>query len=199
MDRMLSQESQPDVLDPCMDRPNIPPALREPEPGTSTGSSLPAGGSGGSAPGIGSEKALSGSRLSTGGSPDDKPSPDASASGRSPDDKPSPDTSASGRSQHSGRPGRRQKSRTSRTDESQPPLSAGSWFVTLMCMNIPVIGWFYLIILAFSKSAGAKKGFARAYILYKFIFLLITLAILAVAVHYGLEFLDKVLAYMEML
>lgn len=190
MDRMLSQESQPDVLDPRMDRPNIRPALREPEPGTSTGSSLPAGDTGGSAPGICSGKALSGSRLSDGGSPDDKPSPDASASGRSE------------RPEHSdrpGRPGRRQKSRTSRTDESLTPVSAGSWFVTLMCMNIPVIGWFYLIILAFSKSAGAKKGFARAYILYKFIFLLITLAILAVAVHYGLEFLDKVLAYMEML
>lgn len=86
-----------------------------------------------------------------------------------------------------------------RPAQAQAPVSVGSWFVTLMCMNIPVIGWIYLIILACSRSAGAKKGFAKAYLLYKFIFLLITLAILAVAVHYGLEVLDKVLAYMEML
>ncbi len=74
-----------------------------------------------------------------------------------------------------------------------------SWFVTLMCMNIPIIGWIYLIILACSPSKGPRRDFAKAYLLYKLVFLLISLAILAVAVHYGLEVLDKVLAYMEML
>lgn len=74
-----------------------------------------------------------------------------------------------------------------------------SWFVTFMCMNIPIIGWIYLLILAFSKDAGAKKDFARAYLIYKVVFLLITLAILAVFVHYGLILLDQLLAYMEML
>ncbi len=100
----------------------------------------------------------------------------------------------------SARRSRRQKSRTSKAPETPPAqVSAASWFVTLMCMNIPVIGWLYLIILAFSKSAGARRGFARAYLLYKFIFLLITLAILAVAVHYGMIYLDMLLSYMEML
>ena len=74
-----------------------------------------------------------------------------------------------------------------------------SWFVTLMCMNIPIIGWIYLIILACSPSKGPRRDFAKAYLLYKLVFLLISLAILAVAVHYWLEVLDKVLAYMEML
>lgn len=73
------------------------------------------------------------------------------------------------------------------------------WFVTFMCMNIPVIGWIYLIILAFSQSKGPRRDFAKAYLLYKLVFLLLSLAVLAVALHYGLELLDKILAYMEML
>lgn len=74
-----------------------------------------------------------------------------------------------------------------------------SWFVTFMCMNIPVIGWIYLLILALSPSMGPRRDFAKAYLLYKLVFLLLSLAIIAVALHYGLLFLDKLLAYMEML
>lgn len=105
----------------------------------------------------------------------------------------SPDTDTS----HKHR--KKKKSRASKAPQTFLPVSMGCWFVTLMCMNIPVIGWIYLLILACSRSAGARRSFAKAYLLYKFIFLLITLAILAVAVHYGLEIMDKVLAYMEML
>ena len=80
-----------------------------------------------------------------------------------------------------------------------PSVPVHRWFVTLMCMNIPIIGWFYLIILACSRSKGPRRDFAKAYLLYKLLFLLLSLAILAVALHYGLELLDQVLAYMEML
>ena len=73
------------------------------------------------------------------------------------------------------------------------------WFVTFMCMNIPIIGWIYLIVLAFSRSKGARRDFAKAYLLYKLVFLLISAAILAVAIHYGLELLDLLLSYMDML
>ena len=68
-----------------------------------------------------------------------------------------------------------------------------------MCMNIPVIGWLYLFVLALSPSKGPRRDFAKAYLLYKLVFLLLALAILAVAFHYGMEVLDKLLAYMEML
>lgn len=87
-----------------------------------------------------------------------------------------------------------------RAKKSKTPalVPVHSWFVTFMCMNIPLIGWLYLFILAFSAK-GPKKEFARAYILYKLVFLILALAILAVAFHYGMLFLDKVLAYMEML
>lgn len=92
---------------------------------------------------------------------------------------------------------RRKKTR-SKKSKTPALVPVHSWFVTLMCMNIPLIGWIYLFILAFS-SKGPKKEFARAYILYKLVFLILALAILAVAFHYGMLFLDRVLAYMEML
>lgn len=84
-------------------------------------------------------------------------------------------------------------------DDSNDSVPVHRWFVTFMCMNIPVIGWIYLLILAFSPSKGPRRDFAKAYLLYKLVFLLLSLAILAVALHYGLLFLDKLLAYMEML
>ncbi len=85
------------------------------------------------------------------------------------------------------------------TDAATVSVPVRHWFVTLMCMNIPIIGWIYLMILACSPSKGPRRDFAKAYLLYKLVFLLLSLAILAVAVHYGLEILDKLLAYMEML
>lgn len=92
-----------------------------------------------------------------------------------------------------GRPKKQDKKK-----KTPPPVPVHGWFVTFMCMNIPVIGWIYLMILAFT-SKGPKKEFARAYLLYKLVFLILALAILAVAFHYGMIVLDKVLAYMEML
>lgn len=84
-------------------------------------------------------------------------------------------------------------------DDSNDSVPVHCWFVTFMCMNIPVIGWIYLLILAFGPSKGPRRDFAKAYLLYKLVFLLLSLAIIAVALHYGLLFLDKLLAYMEML
>ena len=110
-------------------------------------------------------------------------SPAADTQETSPKDSPDPEESSDSR--------RRKK----------PPVQVPvhRWFVTLMCMNIPVIGWLYLIILALSPSKGPRREFAKAYLLYKLLFLTITLIILARAFHYGMELLDKVLAYMEML
>jgi len=82
---------------------------------------------------------------------------------------------------------------------SSSAIPVRRWFVTLMCMNIPIIGWIYLMILACSRSKGARRDFAKAYLLYKLLFLLISTVILAVAIHYGLELLDVLLSYMDML
>lgn len=73
------------------------------------------------------------------------------------------------------------------------------WFYTFMCMNIPIIGWIYLLRLAFGKKHPEKRSFARAYLIYKLVFFLIGFLILAVLVYAALDVLDELLAYMEML
>lgn len=74
-----------------------------------------------------------------------------------------------------------------------------SWFFTFMCMNIPVIGWFYLLYLAFNKKKALRRNFARAYLYYKLLFLLISAVILGILIYIGMGLLDQLLAYMEML
>ncbi|MCD8083847.1 MAG: hypothetical protein LUE86_10155 [Clostridiales bacterium] len=74
-----------------------------------------------------------------------------------------------------------------------------SWFFTFMCMNIPVIGWFYLIWLAFNKKKVRRRNFARAYLFYKLIFLGISAILLGILIWVGLDLLDQLLAYMQML
>lgn len=83
------------------------------------------------------------------------------------------------------------------TDLSKAPVHA--WFFTFMCMNIPIIGWFYLLYLAFNKKKTERRNFARAYLFYKLIFLLISAVILGIFIYIGLGLLEQLLAYMEML
>lgn len=79
---------------------------------------------------------------------------------------------------------------------SMPPRA---WFFTFMCMNIPVVGWIYLLRLAFGKKDNQLRDFAKAYLLYKLVFLVISLVILGILIYIGLDAADKILAYMEML
>lgn len=73
------------------------------------------------------------------------------------------------------------------------------WFLTFMCMNIPVAGWIYLLLLAFGKKENQLRDFAKAYLLYKLVFLAVALVLLGILVYIGLDIADKLLAYMEML
>lgn len=73
------------------------------------------------------------------------------------------------------------------------------WFFTFMCMNIPIIGWIYLLYLAFSRKHTDRRSFARAYLFYKLIFLILGVLILGALIYIGLDLLDQLLAYMEML
>ena len=81
----------------------------------------------------------------------------------------------------------------------EKPDGAEDWFYTFMCMNIPIAGWFYLFRLAFNKKNTQRQNFARAYLFYKLIFLAISAVILGILIYVGLDLLDQVLAYMEML
>lgn len=83
-----------------------------------------------------------------------------------------------------------------------PPLasaSVGSWFITFMCMNLPLVGWIYLLRLAFRKERTERQNFARAYLFYKLVFLGVSALILGILIWIGLDILDQLLAYMEML
>lgn len=74
-----------------------------------------------------------------------------------------------------------------------------SWFNTFMIMNIPIIGWFYLLILALRKDTDQRRDFARAYLVYKLVFFLVALGILIVLMYTGMEMADRLLRYMNML
>lgn len=82
-------------------------------------------------------------------------------------------------------------------DERYRPMTLSNWFVTFMCMNIPIIGLFYLIGLCFSKQQALKRDFARAYLLYQFIFLTIAVVLVGVFCYYGLELADNALKFMQ--
>ena len=77
--------------------------------------------------------------------------------------------------------------------------SVRSWFFTFMCMNMPVIGWFYLFHKARHEKDPARKEFARAYLFYKLVFLIAGAVVLLILIWIGLGLLDQLLAYMEML
>lgn len=77
--------------------------------------------------------------------------------------------------------------------------SIQSWFNTFMIMNIPLIGWIYLLILALRKNSDQRKDFARAYLVYKLVFFLVALGILIVLMYSGMEVVDRLLRYMNML
>lgn len=82
-------------------------------------------------------------------------------------------------------------------DERYRPMTLSNWFVTFMCMNIPIIGLVYLIFLCFSKKQALKRDFARAYLLYQFIFLAISVVLVGVLCYYGLELADNALKFMQ--
>lgn len=77
--------------------------------------------------------------------------------------------------------------------------SVRSWFFTFMCMNIPIVGWFYLFHKARYEEDPARKEFARAYLFYKLVFFIAGAVVLLILIWIGLGLLDQLLAYMEML
>ena len=88
------------------------------------------------------------------------------------------------------------RSRARYNNYTMPPRD---WFFTFMCMNIPIAGWIYLFRLAFGTKENQLRDFAKAYLLYKLVFLIITLILLGILIFVGINIADKLLAYMEML
>ena len=77
--------------------------------------------------------------------------------------------------------------------------SVRSWFFTFMCMNMPIVGWFYLFHKARYEEDPARKELDRDYIFYKLVFFIAGAVVLLILIWIGLGLLDQLLAYMEML
>ncbi|MDE6851322.1 MAG: hypothetical protein K2J67_02390 [Lachnospiraceae bacterium] len=74
----------------------------------------------------------------------------------------------------------------------------GTWFLTFCWMHIPIIGFWYMVIVALRKrTPKEKKAFARAYILYRILVLILACTILYIFYRMGLSFLEQILSYME--
>ena len=73
--------------------------------------------------------------------------------------------------------------------------SVRSWFFTFMCMNMPIVGWFYLFHKARYEEDPARKEFARAYLFYKLVFFIAGAVVLLILIWIGLGLLDQLLAY----
>lgn len=70
----------------------------------------------------------------------------------------------------------------------------GKWFQTICFIHVPVVGFFYMLVLAIRKSTPAvKKDFARAYLLYRILVLILAFALLFVLYRIGLDLIDGLL------
>ena len=99
----------------------------------------------------------------------------------------------------SGKPARKKRLTIRPLSERWWTPSVRSWFYTFMCMNMPIVGWFYLLHKARYEEDPARKEFARAYLFYKLVFFIAGAAVLLILIWIGLGLLDQLLAYMEML
>nr|MDE6566299.1 hypothetical protein [Lachnospiraceae bacterium] len=74
----------------------------------------------------------------------------------------------------------------------------GNWFVTFCWMHIPLIGFWYMFVVAVrKKTPREKKAFARAFLLYRILVLILVGTILYICYRMGLSFIEQILSYME--
>lgn len=74
----------------------------------------------------------------------------------------------------------------------------GNWFQTFCYMRIPVIGFIYILVMAFSKKTPEhKKEFAKGYILYKVLVWLLAIVLLYCLYKVGLDFVDGMLSFIK--
>lgn len=77
-------------------------------------------------------------------------------------------------------------------------VSVSEWFLSICWIKIPVIGFVYVLVLALSKKIHpAKKNFARGYLVYRCLVLILSLTIMYVLYQVGLSFIDDMLAFVK--
>lgn len=84
----------------------------------------------------------------------------------------------------------------SREEKWEQLGKTGQWFQTFCWMHIPVFGFFYMLILSLrEKTPEEKKAFARAYVLYRVLVMILACTLLYVLYKVGLNFVDQMLSY----
>lgn len=74
----------------------------------------------------------------------------------------------------------------------------GNWFQTFCYMRIPVRGFIYILVMAFSKKTPEyKKEFAKGYILYKILVWILAIVLLYCLYKVGLDFVDGMLSLIK--
>lgn len=74
----------------------------------------------------------------------------------------------------------------------------GTWFQTFCWMHIPIVGFWYMVMIACRrKTPKEKKAFARAYILYRVLVLILAGTLLYIFYRMGLSFFEQILSYIE--
>ncbi|MCH5267369.1 MAG: hypothetical protein J1E62_03405 [Lachnospiraceae bacterium] len=75
----------------------------------------------------------------------------------------------------------------------------GQWFKMFCWMHIPIFGFWYMVVTALrKKNPEEKRTFAKAFILYRVLVLLLALTILYVFYRMGLGFIEQILAYVDL-
>ena len=76
--------------------------------------------------------------------------------------------------------------------------SVSQWFLSICWLQIPIIGLLYAFVLAINpKTPCDKKNFARGYLLYQILVLLLSLTIMYVVYQVGLSFIEEMLSYVK--
>lgn len=78
------------------------------------------------------------------------------------------------------------------------PAEVGRWFQMICFMNIPVFGVLFLLIKLLRKSTPAEqRSFAAAYLIYRFLVLLLAGTVVFILYQVGLDFIGELLKYAD--
>lgn len=74
----------------------------------------------------------------------------------------------------------------------------GRWFQTICWLNIPIIGFFYLLVLLISKDTSKhRKDFILGYFLYKLLVWILAILLVYGLYKMGINFIDGMLNYVS--
>ena len=77
-------------------------------------------------------------------------------------------------------------------------VTVSEWFLSICWIKIPIVGFIYILILALSgKTHQAKKNFARGYLIYRCLVIILSVTILYVLYQVGLSFVDELLSFVK--